>query len=346
MQRQVEDSPALDEIWDEWPSPFAKVERQCEDIYLAEFPKVAAARRRGTPSWTSSLTAFSRQFIVRPSARVRRFRGWKELPEFEPAIQPDLHPAPGGLLAPSARHDEKESGEVVKARPPLPTPVSSGLSAELEGSAELSPLPAAGAPASGQAAPQTAPTSPAEPLPRESAGQGPLSPLSPTTTAAVNALGNLASEGWDKLQWVDNMSRKVAAARAVLTSLPPGQSSVAGLDGRLRQEQLGGPAVKEDQVECSVGFWLSRAKPSAAFMGPCGASVSEFLDRVYPAGQALTAGRRVGGASRAKQPSASPSTREETTPLPPLSDLSAEEFRLPEPCAKCGVRVFGTSRDG
>ncbi|KAL8440770.1 hypothetical protein Emag_007747 [Eimeria magna] len=92
--------------------------------------------------------------------------------------------------------------------------------------------------------------------------QGPLPPLSPTTTSAVDALGNLASQGWDimttccewwtlaaareyraaresfeyrlqELQWVDNMSRAVAVGRAVLTRLPQGRSSLAGLVGRM-----------------------------------------------------------------------------------------------------------------
>ncbi|KAL8441149.1 hypothetical protein Emag_007410 [Eimeria magna] len=148
MKGHVEDSPAVEEMWDEWPSPFAKLERQWDDIYLAEFPEVTAAPRWRTPSWTRNLTAFSRQFIARPSAR-----------------------ALGGLLAPRARHDEEDSDKVVEARPALPTPASSGVSAELEGSAELSPLPAPRAPESGRAAPQTAPTSPAAPPPGAPAGR-------------------------------------------------------------------------------------------------------------------------------------------------------------------------------
>ncbi|KAL8440917.1 hypothetical protein Emag_007614 [Eimeria magna] len=197
MKGRVEDSPAVEEIWDEWPSPFAKLERQWDDIYLAEFPEVTAAPRWGTPSWTSFLTAFSRQFIARPSARVREIRGWKEIPEYEPEIQPDPNPvrfisaalqALGGLLAPRARLDEEDSDEVIEARPALPTPASSGVSADLEGSAELSPLPAPKAPESGRAAQRAAPPSPATPPPGLRAGQGPPSPLSPVTEVTVRAL--------------------------------------------------------------------------------------------------------------------------------------------------------------
>ncbi|KAL8440863.1 hypothetical protein Emag_007665 [Eimeria magna] len=388
MKRQVKDSPAVEEIWDEWSSPFAKLVRQWNDLYLAEFPEVTAAPRWGTPSWTSFLTACSRQFIARPSARVREIRGGKETPEYEPEIQPYPNPvrflfsalqALGGLIAPRARHDEEDSDEVVEARPALPTPTSSGVSAELEGSAELSPLPAARAPGLARAAPQPAPTSPAAPPPGRSIGEGPLPLLRPATTAATNALGNLASQGWDfmatrcvwwtlgaareyrtarenleyslqELQWVDNMGRTVAAARAVLTSLPHGQSSVAGLVSRMRQEQLGGPAVTEDQMDCLVGFWLSSAERLAALMGPGRTSLREFLSGVYHAGQALLGttvatavpSRPVAAPAAPREPSTSapfagadhpsalPSTPEETTPPPPLPDLSAEEFRLPE----------------
>ncbi|KAL8440112.1 hypothetical protein Emag_007886 [Eimeria magna] len=251
MKGHVEDSPAEEKLWDECSSPFAKLERQWDDIYLAEFPEVTAAPRWGTPSWTSFLTAFSRHFIARPSARVREVRDWKGIPEYEPEIQPDPNPvrflfsalqALGGLIAPRARHDGEDSDEVVEARPALPTLAGSGVSAELEGSVELTPLPAARAPGAAHAAPQPAPTSPAAPPPVRPRGRGPLPLLSPTTASAVSALGNLAAQGWDimtarcvwwtlaaarenrtaresfeyrlqELQWVDNMSRTVAAAR-------------------------------------------------------------------------------------------------------------------------------------
>ncbi|KAL8440825.1 hypothetical protein Emag_007700 [Eimeria magna] len=298
MERQVEDSPA----------PFRETAKAGDDIYLAEFPEVTAAPRWGTPSRTSFLTASSRQFIARPSARVREVRGWKEIPEYEPEIRPDPNPALGGLLAPRARLDEGDSDEVVEARPALPTPATSGVSAELKGSAELSPLPAARVPGSARAAPQPAPTSPAAP-PGGSIGQGPLPALCPTTTAAANAFGNLASQGWDFM-----------AARCVWWTL------------------------------AAVGFWLSSAERSAALMGPGRTSLREFLNGVYRAGQALLGttvatavpSRPVAAPAAPRAPSTSapfagpdhpsalPGTPEETTPPPPLPDLSAEEFRLPE----------------
>ncbi|KAL8456153.1 hypothetical protein Emag_000015 [Eimeria magna] len=313
-----------------------------------------------------------RQFIARPSARVREVRGWKEIPEYEPEIQPDPNPALGGLLAPRARHDEEDSDEVVEARPALPTPASSGVSTEVEGSAELSPLPAARAPGSGRAAPQTAPTSPAAPPPGGYVGQGPLSPLSPTTTVAVNALGNFASQGTvrekfeyrlQELQWIDSMSRTVATARAVLTSPPHGQSSVARVVGRLRQEQLGGPAVTEDQVERLLGFWPASAKRLAALMGPGRTSLREFLKGVYRAGQGLlgmtvatavpsrpvaapAAPREPSMSAPFAHPSALPSTPEETTSPPPLPDLSAEVFRLPESSGTARNRPQQLGMDG
>ncbi|KAL8440646.1 hypothetical protein Emag_007855 [Eimeria magna] len=384
MKGQVEDSPAVEEIW--------------------EFPEVTAAPRWGTPSWTSFLTAFSRQVIARPSARVREIRGWKEIPEYEAEIQPDPNPvrfisaalqALDGLLAPRARHDEEDSDEVIEARPALPTPASSEVSAELEGSAELSPLPAPKAPGSGRAAPQTAPSLPAAPLPGEPAGQGPPSPLSPIAEETVSALSHLASLGWDlmttrcvwwtltaareyrtakenfehrmqELLWVDNMSRTVTGARTMLANLPQGQSSVAGLVGRLRQEQQRGVTVTEDQVERLVGFWLSSAERLASLMGPGRTSLREFLNGVYRAGQALL-GATVAAAAPASpvadpaaphepatpvrsievdHPSAASSPPEETTPPPPLPALSTEEFRLPEPAVATRNSPLQLGMDG
>ncbi|KAL8448925.1 hypothetical protein Emag_003810 [Eimeria magna] len=369
MKGQVEDSPAVEEIWDEWPRPFAKLERQWDDIYLAEFPEVTAAPRWGTPSCTCFLTAFSRQFIARPSARVREIRGWKEIQEYEPEIQPDPNPALGGLLAPRARLDEKDSDQVVEARPALPTPASSGVSAELEGSAELSPLPALKAPGSGRAAPQAAPTLPAVPLPGEPAGQGPLSPLSPVAKEAVSALSHLASQGWDlmttrcvwwtlaaareyrtakenfehrmqELLWVDAMSRTRTGARTMLASA-----------GAELGSGPGGPPAAGTAKGSDVGFWLSSAERLASLMGPGRTSLREFLNGVYRAGQALL-GATVAAAAPAvpvaepaapyepappvrstevDHPSAVSSTPGGTTPPPPLPDLSTEELRLPEP---------------
>ncbi|KAL8441748.1 hypothetical protein Emag_006922 [Eimeria magna] len=351
MKGQVEDSPAVKEIWGEWPSSFAKLERQWEDIYLAEFPEVTAAPRWGTSSWRSFLTGFSTQFVARPSARVREVRGWKEIPEYEPKIQPDPNPvifmssalqALGCLLARRARHDEEDSDELVEARPALPTHASSGVSAELEGSADLPPLPAPRAPGSGRAAPQTAPTSPAAPPPGGPERERPLEPLSPTTTVAFDAVGALAAQGWERmatrcvwwtlaaareyraaresfeyrlqeLQWVDSPSRMVATAHAV---------SRTALVDQLPREELGGPAVTEDQVKRLVGFWLSSAERLAALVGPDSTALREFLNGVYRAGQALL-GMRVAS-------TAFPSSPGKTTPPPPLPDLGAEEFRLPE----------------
>ncbi|KAL8453082.1 hypothetical protein Emag_002010 [Eimeria magna] len=280
-----------------------------------------------------------------PSARVREVRGWKEIPECEPEILPDRNPvrflfsalrALGGLLAP------RRGTRWLKLARPCRRP------------------PAAGSQRNWRA--------------RQSCLR-----CQRLGSQAANALGNLASQGWDimatrcgwwtlaaareyrmaresfeyrlqELQWVDNMSRTVAAARAELTSLPQGQSSLAGLVDRMRQEQLGGPAVTEDQVECLAGFWLSSAERLAALMGLGRTSLREFLSGVYRTGQALlgtavatsVSSRLVAAPAAPREPSAfapptgpdSPSallgTPEETTPPPPLPDLRAEEFHLPE----------------
>ncbi|KAL8446317.1 hypothetical protein Emag_004769 [Eimeria magna] len=362
MKGRVEDSPAVEEIWDEWPSPFAKLERQWDDIYLAEFPEVTAAPRWGTPSWTSFLTAFSRQFIARPSARVREIRGWKEIPEYEPEIQPEPNPvrfisaalqALGGLLAPRARLDEEDSDE---------------------------------------AAPSS---SPAWPPPGERAGQGPPSPLSPVTEATVRALSQIATEGWDlmttrcvwwtlmaarnyrtakenfeqrmqELQWVDNMSSTVTGARTMLANLPQGPSSVADLIGRLRQEQQRETTMTDDQVERLVGFWLSSAERLGALMGPGRAALSEFFNGVYRTGQALL-GATVASVTPAvpvadpvaphepappvrplmvDHPPAAPSPPGGATSPPPLPDPSTEEFRLPESAVATRNQPLQLGMDG
>ncbi|KAL8444590.1 hypothetical protein Emag_005422 [Eimeria magna] len=116
-----------------------------------------------------------------------------------------------------------------------------------------------------------------------------------------------------ELQWVDNMSRTVTGARAMLTNLPQGQSSVAGLVGRLRQEHLGGPAVTEDQA--LLGATVAAAAPAVPVAEP--AAPREPATPARPA--------------EADRSSALPSTPGETTQRPPLPDLSTEEFRLPEP---------------
>ncbi|KAL8444780.1 hypothetical protein Emag_005335 [Eimeria magna] len=153
-----------------------------------------------------------------------------------------------------------------------------------------------------------------------------------------------------ELQWITSLSRTVATAHAVLTSPSHGQRSAKALVDQLRREQLGGPAVTEDQVECLVGFWLSSAERLAALVGPGRTSLREFLNGVYRAGQALLgmtvastvpslpvyapAAPREPSASAptagAERPSNFPSTPEEATPPPPLPDLGTEEFRLPE----------------
>ncbi|KAL8441282.1 hypothetical protein Emag_007307 [Eimeria magna] len=253
----------------------------------------------------------------------------------------------GGLLAPRARLDEEDSDEVIEARPALPTPASSRMSADLEGSAELSPLPAPKAPGSGRAAPQAAPSSfPAAPPPGERAGQGPPSPLSPVTEATVRALSQIASEGWDlmttrcvwwtltaardyrtakenfeqrmqELQWVDNMSRTVTGARTMLANLPQGPSSVADLIGRLRQKQQRGVTVTDDQVERLVGCWLSSAERLSALMGPGRTFLREFLNGVYRTGQALL-GATVAAATPAAPVAYPAAPHEPATPVRPL----------------------------
>ncbi|KAL8440717.1 hypothetical protein Emag_007797 [Eimeria magna] len=137
---------------------------------------------------------------------------------------------------------------------------------------------------------------------------------------------------------------------AVLTSSSHGQSSAEALVDQLRREQLGGPAVTENQVERLVGFWLSSAERLAALVGPSRISLREFLNGAYRAGQALLGmtvantvpSRPVDAPAAPYEPSASvpnggagrpsnfPSTPEEATPPPPLPNLGTEEFRLPE----------------
>ncbi|KAL8441281.1 hypothetical protein Emag_007309 [Eimeria magna] len=307
MKGQVEDSPAVEEIWDEWPSPFAKLERQWDDIYLAEFPEVTAA--------------------------------------------------PRGLLAPRARHDEEDSDEVIEARPALLTPASSGVSADLEGSAELSPLPSPTAPGSGRAAPQAAPSSPAAPPPGERAGQGPPSPLSPVTEVTVRALSQIASEGWDlrttrcvwwtltaareyrtakdnfeqrmqELQWVDHMSRTVTGARTLLANLPQGSSSAADLVGHLRQEQQREVTVTDDQA--LLGATVAAAAPAAPAADPAAPHEPAAPVRSIAV----------------DHPSAAPSPPGEATPPPPLPDPTTEEFRLPQPAVATRNPPLQLAMDG
>ncbi|KAL8441367.1 hypothetical protein Emag_007237 [Eimeria magna] len=323
-------------------SPHTRSRTEREEVVEVEPPhSVASQQTVQLPSPAAALLAAA------PSTPVARKRQRAE--PAEPRIVKFV--ALGGLLAPRARHDEEDSDEVVEARPALPTPASSGVSAELEGSAELSPLPAARAPGSARAGPQPAPASPAAPAPVRSVGQGPLPPLSPTTTAAVNALGNLAFQGWDltaprcvwwtlaaareyrtaresfeyrlqELQWIDSMSRTVAAARAMLTSLPRGQSSVAGPRGAVSRPHGPGQNISARISQRGI---------------PCG-SAPAGNDGGYQ--RAFTSGRRAGGASpagpvctaRRAGPSLGSTRHPRKKPhrRRPCPTLSAEEFRLPE----------------
>ncbi|KAL8440698.1 hypothetical protein Emag_007811 [Eimeria magna] len=94
-----------------------------------------------------------------------------------------------------------------------------------------------------------------------------------------------------ELQWVDYMSRTVAAALSVLTGLAQGPGSLTGLANRMRLEQLRSPAVTDDQVERLVGFWLSGTERLAALTGP--GSVVNF-----------TTSMALGAMSRSLKPSA------------------------------------------
>ncbi|KAL8440656.1 hypothetical protein Emag_007846 [Eimeria magna] len=262
----------------------------------------------------------------------------------------------GCLLAPRARYDEEGSDEVVEARPALPTPVSSGVSAELEVSAELFPLPAARVPGSARAAPQPTPTSPAAPPPVGPIGQAPLPPLFPTTTSAASAQGDLASQGWDIMAtrcvwWTLAAAREYKMAResfeyrlqelwAKLVSGPgrpdaPGAVRGPGGDGG------------SDGVFGRV-LVVQRGAASRSH-GPGRTSLRKFLSGVYRTGEALlgtavatSISSRLGAApaaprgpsafappTRPDSPSALPGAPEETTPPPPMPDLRAEEFRLP-----------------
>ncbi|KAL8444223.1 hypothetical protein Emag_005635 [Eimeria magna] len=112
-----------------------------------------------------------------------------------------------------------------------------------------------------------------------------------------------------KLQLVDNMSPTVAAARWVLTSLPPGQSSLTGLADRRRQEQLGGPCGDGGPGGVFVGFWVSSVERLAALMGPGRASLLEFLNGVYRTGQALL-GSTVAASAPTRRVAAPPAPHE------------------------------------
>ncbi|KAL8442992.1 hypothetical protein Emag_006157 [Eimeria magna] len=321
MKGQVEDSPAVEEIWDEWSSPLAKPERQWDDIYLAELPEVTAVPRdRGPPrreetaqgaraqarcvarSVSREVRRAKREGCVQTAVRLHRVaevRGWKEIPEYEPEIQPDPSPVRflfsalqalggGGSLAPRARHEEENIDEAVEERPALPTPASSRVSADLEGSAELTPLPAARVPGSARAARQSAPTSPAAPPPMRLSGQGPLPALSPSAASAVEALGYMA-----------------------------------GSRGR---------AVTDDQVERLASlreFFNGVDRTGQALLGSAVAASVPLRLVAVPA-----APQEQGEAARPAEPdsaSAPPGTPDTIAPPPPLPTLRTGEFRLPGP---------------
>ncbi|KAL8431878.1 hypothetical protein ACSSS7_004976 [Eimeria intestinalis] len=92
MKAKLEDSPSAEDIWVIWPSSFAKLEKQWDDIYVAEFPEAMGTPRWGTPAWKDFLTEYSRFFIARPAPRAQEVKLWKDIPEYEPEISLELNP--------------------------------------------------------------------------------------------------------------------------------------------------------------------------------------------------------------------------------------------------------------
>ncbi|KAL8434916.1 hypothetical protein ACSSS7_002803 [Eimeria intestinalis] len=52
MKGKLKDSSSAEDIWDIWPSPFEKLEKQWDNIYIAEFPEITGRQNQGEEEGT------------------------------------------------------------------------------------------------------------------------------------------------------------------------------------------------------------------------------------------------------------------------------------------------------
>ncbi|KAL8440845.1 hypothetical protein Emag_007683 [Eimeria magna] len=62
--------PSPQRLFELWPAQFERVDQSWDQIYAQEFPEVVDRHHWGWPSWEGFLTAYSREFLARPSPHV------------------------------------------------------------------------------------------------------------------------------------------------------------------------------------------------------------------------------------------------------------------------------------
>ncbi|KAL8440883.1 hypothetical protein Emed_007642 [Eimeria media] len=86
FKRTLEEFPEPSRLFEIWSSPFQKVDRTWDLIFLEEFPEVVGREHWEKSTWKEYLTPYSRDFLAAPSCHVKEIKHWEPKAGYEPEI--------------------------------------------------------------------------------------------------------------------------------------------------------------------------------------------------------------------------------------------------------------------